>query len=106
MRLGDLDYCVAGSESAWKSAAVTVGCRRGRSLGLGPDSSSESEPQSEAGPYQTVLGRERWPGPGDWPGFKWLARFQAELLRAPVCRDSVTDLNLEVGHGHGWPGLG
>ena len=70
MRLGDLDYCVAGSESAWKSAAVTVGCRRGRSLGLGPDSSSESEPQSEAGPYQTVLGRERWPGPGDWPGFK------------------------------------
>ena len=60
------------------------------SLGLGPDSSSESEPQSEAGPYQTVLGRERWPGPGDWPGFKWLARFQAEVLRVmpvTVCRD-------------------
>ena len=87
------------------------GCRRGRSLGLGPDSSSEpeSEPQSEAGPYQIVLGRERWPGQGDWPGFKWLARFQAELLRVmpvTVCRDSVTDLNLEVGHGHGWPGRG
>ncbi len=52
MRLGDLDYCVAGS--AWKSATVTVGGRRGRSLGLGPDSSSESEPQSEAGLYQTI----------------------------------------------------
>ena len=41
-----------------------------------------------------LLGREleRWPGPGDWPGFKWLARFQAELLRVimmpvTVCRD-------------------
>ncbi len=90
MRLGDVDYCVAGSESAWKSAAGTVGCRRGRSLGLGPDSSSESEPLSRRLDRIRLLGRERWPGPGDWPWFKWLARLQAELLRVmpvTVCRD-------------------